>query len=103
MYATSDPTYQAEAIDTYASRLQQRLKSEVQQVLQGSGASDKTGKDVEEVVAEGDPTTTPADFRKLAKQQAIEALRKDVDFKETLERKGIPWGIVLQKLKTTLP
>lgn len=103
LYATSDPKYQRTAIDTYASRLRQRLRGEVEQVLQAGASSGKTENDTEEVVIEGDPTSTPADFRKLAKQQAIETLRKDEGFKENLDRNGIPWGIVIQKLKETMP
>lgn len=103
LYSTTDPRYQADAIDTYANRLKQRLKGEVEQVLQAGATSDKAAKDTEEVVAEGDPTSTPADFRKLAKMQAIETLKKDEGLKEALNRNGIPWGIVIKKLKETLP
>lgn len=101
LYATLDPKYLAEGLDTYAGRLRQRLKSEVQQVLQA--AMPVAQGEEEDAGVESDPTSKPADFRKLAKQQAIEILRKDVGFHESLGRNGIPWGIVIQKLKDAMP
>ena len=100
LYTTVDPKYQAVEVDTYASRLRQRLRGEVQKVLQ---AVPPTTDASEETSTPGDPTARPADFRKLAKQQAIETLRGDKGFHENLERNGIPWGIVIQKLKDAMP
>ncbi len=61
-------------MNTYASQLRQRLQGEVQQVLQ---AASTTGEKSEGDSEEDESSSEPVDFRKLAKQQAIEALRKD--------------------------
>ncbi len=103
LYKTSDPTYKAAAIDTYASRLQQRLRDEVKQALRRDSTTEEMGKEQDDMATEIDPTSTPADFRKLAKQQAIEALRTDEEFKQSLEKHGLPWGIVVKKLKEKMP
>lgn len=102
LYATADPSNQRAAVDTYANQLKQRLRDEVERVLNASPLPEQEKVEEEAVVA-GDPTSTPADFRKLAKQQAIAHLRNDQGFNNSLSENGIPWGIVIQKLKEALP
>lgn len=104
LYQTADPKYRGEAVDTYASQLRLRLKGEMEQVLRSVVTQAQTDGQVEEPIPEGDPTSQPADFRRLAKQNAIEALRKDDSFQKELARPiGIPWGVVQGKLKDALP
>jgi hypothetical protein len=103
LYGTMDPKYESAAVDTYARRLRQQLKGEVQRVLQAGAPQAEVEDNAEELGVAADPTSTPADFRKLAKRQAIEALRNDGGFKESFDRNGIPWGIVIQKLKESMP
>ena len=99
-YRTLDPKYDADAVETYASQLRQRLRGDVQQVLHAASTIEEKG---EGDIEEDDSHSEPVDFRKLARQQAIEALRKDTQFHESLDRNGIPWGIVIQKLKDFMP
>lgn len=101
LYQTIDPEYRGKGVDTYATLLRKRFEGEIAQVLPASAGDADTGE--ETAVAESDPTATPADFRKLAKQRAIEQLRKDPSFISHLNRNGIAWGIVIQKLKDALP
>lgn len=102
LYATADSSNQGAAIDTYASQLRQRLRGEVERVLRAAPIPEREGIGEDAVVAD-DPTSAPADFRKLAKQQAIAQLREDAGFIKSLNENGIPWGIVIQKLKEILP
>ncbi len=77
LYTTADPQYGTAGVNTYASQLRQRLHGEVQQVLQAAAT---TGEKSEGDSEEDESNSEPVDFRKLAKQQAIEELRKDTSF-----------------------
>jgi len=105
LYKTADPEYQLAEVDTYARGLRQRLRGEMEDVLGGTECAlepadaESTGEGLEE----GALSSSPADFRNLAKQKAIESLRNDQEFHRSIEQNGIPWGIVVGKLKDALP
>jgi hypothetical protein len=57
----------------------------------------------EDIAAEIDPDAKPTDFRLLIKLRAIEQLSNNSSFNKCLDQNGIPWGIVLQILKDSMP
>lgn len=106
LYETSDPTYSAAAVDTYASRLRDRLGAEVAAITAvpkhtASSTSDPTiAPQVELDEEEG----APVDFRAEAIRAAKARLREDNDFNNQFNRPmGVPWFIVQRKLSEYLP
>ena len=102
LYATLDPKYDAGPISTYASQLRQRLLGDLQRVV--AAESEKGPSEDEHVSVEDEEIDSrPADFLKLAKKQAIDALRSDPDFKSSMDGDGMTWGVAKYKLKAALP
>ena len=101
-YKTVDPTYSGGEVDTFARRLRGRLLGEVQQAIAASGAP-AAPVDASATTDEDDKTALPADFLKLARQQALATLKKDDDFWRNFNSQGITWGVVKYKLKDALP
>jgi hypothetical protein len=101
IYSTTDPDYNGQAIATYATQLKQQLQQEVDEVLR-----DTSGPDVveeEQEIGDDAGAPRPPDFRKLAMQKAVENLRNNRDFNDSMERQGLPWGVVVGILKNCLP
>lgn len=109
-----DRNYDRPAVDTYASTLRARFSASVAQAVQASGAAaprpqqpdavvpvadDSSGADDQTPVAD----TRPADPLTLYKQRAIQALRNDANFRQSVESNGIPYGVVVGILQGTLP
>ena len=102
LYKTSDPEYHAGAVETYASQLRQRLLVDLQRVITTEPGSEPS----EHVVGGVDDDASgerPADFLKLAKRQAFDALRKDPEFRRCIDGEGMTWGVAKYKLKDALP
>ena len=101
LYATIDPKYNGAAADTYARRLLRRLQGDVQQVVTAAG----TPAFVDSAAAtdDDDKLTVPTDFLKLARQQAVTAVKDDADFWKQFNANGITWGVLKHKLKDALP
>lgn len=104
MYNALDPQYHRGKIDTYAARLQSRFDLSA---YQESFSLDAGQKRVEEEISDyplaSEPSRGGADILKLNKNRAIEKLKTDQEFWDSIENRGIPWGVVLGKLASALP
>ncbi len=101
-YRTIDPTYSSSEVDTFARRLRGRLLGEIQQAIAASGTP-AAPVDASATTDEDDKAAQPADFLKLARQQALATLKQDDDFWRNFNTQGITWGVVKYKLKDALP
>jgi len=102
IYKTADPAYNKPSVDTYAARLRQKLEAEVTDILAGMAPEEAVAEEVPET-ADAAASEGGADFRTLAKRQAVQRLRADEELMNSLKSKGIPWGVVKGKLKSALP
>lgn len=100
LYNTADPKYDRPAADTYARGLLRRLQGDVDQVVSAAGLQSKA--DAPPDADEDDKSTIPTDFLKLARQQAIAAVKEDQDFWKQFNGSGITWGVLKYKLKAAL-
>jgi hypothetical protein len=102
LYKTADPKYAKPAVDTYAGKLRQRLAGDLQQVIQASSGETVT-EEAPEDAREDETTSGTPDFLKMARKNAIDALKNDDDFKKKIAGEGITWGVVKYKLLDALP
>ena len=104
MYNALDPQYHRGKIDTYAAQLKSRFDLSA---YQESFSLDAGQKRVEEEISDyplaSEPSRGGADILKLNKNRAIEKLKTDQEFWDSIENRGIPWGVVLGKLASALP
>ena len=104
MYNALDPQYNRGKIDIYAA--QQKIRFELS-AYQETFTLDTGQKRVEEEISDyplaSEPSGEGADILKLNKNRAIEKLKKDQEFWDSIENRGIPWGVVLGKLASALP
>jgi len=108
-----DQGYDRAAVDTYASRLRQKYSASVADAVRAAAAPEPDTEEAEALVAVADGPardddgpaldSRPADPLTLYKKRAIEALRNNSDFRESMASRGIPWGTVKGILKDALP
>lgn len=101
LYKTADPAYSGAAVDTFASRLRNKLLGEVQQAVSGSGNVVTTDSGTTE--ANQDAGIEAPDFLTLSKQSALATVRADADLSRTLEAGNVTWGVLVYKLRDALP
>jgi len=113
-HSRMDQDYGRPAVKTYASTLRERFSESVAEAVQASAVAapevlqpsaavaivdDLASADESPSVAD----TRPADPLALYKQRAIQALREDANFRQSIQLNGIPWGVVVGILERTLP
>ena len=103
-----DPKYDQAAVKTYASELRSKFEGQMRSVLagaeqpKGQPATVGVAENVAECEAEAE-AGEPADPLRAYQGKAIDALKKNEDFRRSIERGGIPYGVVLGMLKKDLP
>lgn len=95
MYRTLDPKYDRAEVETYASKLRNEYQIQeatitIAEILEGE-ADQRTM-----------PTPKPDPFRSFQKD-AIQALARNDNFRQSIDSSGIPWGVVIGMLKDALP
>ncbi len=99
-----DPNYSRSAVDTYATRLRSKYAAIVPQARAASVVKEATPvPDQAPVLEEAPEHEEGVDPLRVLQERAIATLRNDEDFKRSMEGNGIPWGVVLGKLKDALP
>jgi hypothetical protein len=106
LYERQDREYNLAEIETYATRLREKYAADLERVLlavQSSGNSTEG-----ELVQSGGthlrmvPRSEVVDLLRAQREEAIETLRKSVEFSEAMDGGGIPWGRVVGLLKEAL-
>jgi DNA helicase HerA-like ATPase len=92
---TVDPQYNRPGFETYASRLKNRFQIQEVEVNVAESVDAETDRAVM-------PAAKPDPFRSYQKE-AIQALSRNQNFRESIEANGIPWGVVIGLLKEALP
>jgi len=109
-----DQNYDRPAVDTYASKLRDRYSESVAEAVRASRAPDEETEEAEALAGTTEDATMPddrapsldsrpADPMTLYKQRAIQTLRDDNRFRQSIEARGIPYGAVKGILKDALP
>ncbi|WP_207635382.1 hypothetical protein [Symbiobacterium thermophilum] len=89
-----DPDGTRGAVETFA----QRLRSTYEAVLRPAGEAAAARAHPEEAAAEED-----VDSLKLPLSRAFEKVRSDKAFMDELRTTGVPWGVIVGKIKEHLP
>lgn len=99
----ADPQYEGQAISTFATELRTRFSTAPKQA---ATARRESGTVIENAQQAGEHEDSPPDFGpdplRRAQEKAIEALKDNREFQDSIER-GIPWGKVIQILRDALP
>jgi DNA helicase HerA-like ATPase len=108
-----DQGYDRAGVDTYASRLRQKYSASVADAVRAAAAPEPDTEEAHALVAVADSPardddgpaldSRPADPLTLYKKRAIEALRNNASFRESMASRGIPWGTVKGILRDALP
>lgn len=93
-YQVLDPDGTRGAVETFA----QRLRSTYEAVLRPAGEAAAARAHPEEAAAEED-----VDSLKLPLSRAFEKVRSDKAFMDELRTTGVPWGVIVGKIKEHLP
>jgi DNA helicase HerA-like ATPase len=102
MYPRRDANYTGRAVETYATRLRARFAARPK-MLPAAVAADGAGK---VAVVELEPASAGEqgqDALRTYQSAAIEALRGNDNFHRSIERGGIPYGVVVGILKESFP
>ena len=104
MYNSLDPQYGRGSIVTYATQLKNRFDVMMSQAAptMGSGRG-RVEEEISDYPHDSDLSREGTDILKLNKKRAIETLKADQEFWDSIEKRGIPWGVVLGKLASALP
>jgi hypothetical protein len=92
LYETLDPKYDRAAVQTFASGLRSKYKTELEIPIPGVLVTE----------TERGAAAQPDPFRSFQKQ-AIQAVAQNESFRESIDGGGIPWGVVIGMLKESLP
>jgi uncharacterized protein len=108
-----DPDYRGAAIDGYAARLRAGFLREVQGLVSEMARTAPADESVLaatecSLASHGGRLDAPVDSRgvdvyALHKRKLVEALRANKDFEQSLNHRGIPWGVVVGLLRDALP
>lgn len=96
LYKTLDPSYEREAVTTYASELRKRFQVEL---FAFSVVDEEPDPEIDRPII---PQKSSDPFREHQKK-AIESLARNDSFLQDLQVKGVPWGIIVKMLKEALP
>ena len=104
MYNALDPHYERGKIDTYAAQLKSRFDASIPQAaLTLSSDQKRVEEEISDYLSDSDSSREGTDILKLNKKRAIETLKTDQEFWDSIDKHGIPWGVVLGKLASALP
>lgn len=90
----ADPKYDQPALKAYAAGLKERFEQELKDAIKAAPAP---------VGGSEEPADEQPDLLRLQQAAAIEALKKNAQFKKSIDAGGIPWGVVFGYLKEALP
>jgi len=110
-YSVSDPDYNGEAIETYASRLRQQFERELREALEATSRDPQTenrerahyGENQDEQDTYDSSETQHVDVLETYIRRAIKALREDSETISEIQGDGCPWGKLNGILRDNLP
>jgi hypothetical protein len=121
LYSLQDPTYEREAVETYARRLRNEFAQELEKVMRKAGSIGSpsgvevtgNGRGTTEVIppvkpvannsVEGNDVAEPVDVLELYRLVAIRAIQEDQKTWAELTGSGVPWGALNRIIREALP
>ena len=101
MYAPLDPQYTSAAVETFAHTLKAKFQHTLSNILEHQNALPLVNED--DIPADNTVEGEPVDTLAIYKNNAIAALRSNVDVMAQIRSRGIPWGVLLRRLSEKLP
>ena len=101
MYKAIDPEYNKPAADTFAQQLKQKFQKTLEESIEQHAIMSSLTEN--EALSDNATEAEPIDAKAAYENRAIEKLRKNQDFMEQVQSRGIPWGVILGILADALP